>query len=67
MQEVSKMSDAVLTMDKVLEEAGLIAKWEARAEARKELEIARKMKARGTPLDYIAEDTGLPLEKIAEL
>jgi predicted transposase/invertase (TIGR01784 family) len=31
------------------------------------LEIARKMKARGTPLDQIAEDFGLPSEEIALL
>jgi predicted transposase/invertase (TIGR01784 family) len=31
------------------------------------LEIARRMKVRGTPLDYIAEDTGLPLETVEKL
>jgi predicted transposase/invertase (TIGR01784 family) len=31
------------------------------------LDIARKMKTRGTPLDQIAEDFGLPLEEIAAL
>jgi predicted transposase/invertase (TIGR01784 family) len=33
----------------------------------KQLEIARKMKARGTPPDQIAEDTGLPLETVLKL
>jgi predicted transposase/invertase (TIGR01784 family) len=36
-------------------------------EAAKALKIAKKMKDRGIPLDQIAEDTGLSLEKIAAL
>jgi predicted transposase/invertase (TIGR01784 family) len=46
---------------------------EARAEGlqkgsqQKQLEIARKLKARGTPPEQIAEDTGLPLETIEKL
>jgi hypothetical protein len=35
-QEAVKMSDVVLTLDKVLEDAGLVAKWEERGEARGE-------------------------------
>jgi hypothetical protein len=33
----------------------------------KAIEVAAKMKRRGTPLDQIAEDTGLSLEDIAGL
>jgi len=41
----------------------------ARREGREErsMEIARKMKARGYPLDAIAEDTGLTPEEIEKL
>jgi predicted transposase/invertase (TIGR01784 family) len=41
----------------------------ARREGLKEgkKEVARKLKARGTPLDHIAEDTGLTEAEIREL
>jgi hypothetical protein len=31
------------------------------------IEVARKMLRRGVKLEYIAEDTGLPMDKIQEL
>jgi predicted transposase/invertase (TIGR01784 family) len=45
------------------------AKREGRAEGKAEglEQTARKMKARGRPVNEIAEDTGLPPEKIAKL
>ena len=39
----------------------------AKGEAKKSLEIARKMKGRGRPLAEIAEDTGLSIEAIEKL
>jgi predicted transposase/invertase (TIGR01784 family) len=50
------------------EEGIEIGREEGREESRqKQLEIARKMKVRGTPPEQIAEDTGLFLEEIAAL
>jgi predicted transposase/invertase (TIGR01784 family) len=37
---------------------------EARGEAKKQREIALKMLRRGTPLEYVMEDTGLPFAEI---
>jgi hypothetical protein len=41
MREVSKLSDVALTMDKVLEEAGLTAVWKARGEERGKIKVAK--------------------------
>ena len=50
------------------EDAKLEAREEAREEARKSLlQVARKMKARGRPLDEIVEDTGLSKDIIENL
>ena len=43
LREVLKMSDAAMTLEQIFEEAGLVAKWEARGEARGIAEIARNM------------------------
>jgi hypothetical protein len=57
-----------LTLEKVLEDAGWIAKWEARGraegEAETNLEIARKMKADNLPIDQITKYTGLTKQQI---
>jgi predicted transposase/invertase (TIGR01784 family) len=51
-----------------IEEGKEIGREEVREELQqKQMEIARKLKARGTPLDHIAEDTGLSLEEITAL
>jgi hypothetical protein len=48
-QEAVKMSDVALTLDKVLEDAGLVAKWEARSEAR----IVELLKSGKSPEEII--------------
>jgi hypothetical protein len=53
------MSNRGLTLEKVLEEAGLIAKWEARAKKEGKLEVAKNLFAIGLPLKRVVEVTGL--------
>jgi hypothetical protein len=71
MREVSKLSDVVLTMEKVLEEAGLIAIWEARGEAigeeKRAIEIARNLLAKGWTVEEIVDVTKLDKETIKGL
>ena len=74
--KATRMGDSELTLDEIFEEAGLVAKWEARGEARgiavgeekgrqeSILEIARKMKEAGRPFNEIMEFTGLPIDAI---
>jgi hypothetical protein len=66
-QEAMEMRNA-LTLEQVIENTGLGAKWEARGRteglAEKALEIARKMKAIGRPLSEITEITGLSTETV---
>jgi predicted transposase YdaD len=68
-----------LTLEQVIENTGLGAKWEARAQAKGEaigeargkaegkLEIARKMKQAERPFSEIAEFTGLSPKAIQKL
>jgi predicted Rossmann fold nucleotide-binding protein DprA/Smf involved in DNA uptake len=58
MKETIEMGQK-LTLEKVLEDAGWIAEWEARGRAETNLEIARKMKADNLPIDQIVKYTGL--------
>jgi hypothetical protein len=75
LREVGRMSDSVLTLDEVLEEIGLTAKWEARGmekgmekgRAENAIEIARKMKAMGFSNEQIQTATGLPAETVEQL
>jgi hypothetical protein len=71
MKEAFKMSDATLTLDKVLEEIGLTAQWEARGEARgeerKALKIAKNLLAKGYPVEDLAEATGLEPKTVRKL
>jgi hypothetical protein len=71
------------TLERIIEEVGLAARWEARGrregeaygrregeatgKAEEKLEIARKLKARGRLLEEIVEDTGLSQELIEKL
>ena len=69
------MSDSVLTLDEVLEEIGLTAKWEARGmekgmekgRAENALEIARNALAQGASIDFVNKITGLDIETIKQL
>jgi hypothetical protein len=73
--EAGRMSDCGLTLDGVLEEIGLTAKWEARGEARgvaigeekKAAEIARNLLKNGFPVEQTALLSGLDVEKVEAL
>ncbi|MDR0313120.1 MAG: hypothetical protein LBI14_05950 [Treponema sp.] len=71
LQEVLKMSRSALTRDKVFEEAGLTAKWEARGEARgqgkKAAEIAQNMLKEGFSVEQTAKLSGLDISKVSEM
>jgi len=65
LQEAFKMSGTALpTLDEVLEEIGVTARWEAKAEERKALEIAANMLRNGFPVEQVAALSGLDIEKI---
>jgi hypothetical protein len=74
-EEALRMSRSTLTFEKVLEDAGLIAKAEARGEARgevrgegkKALEIAKNLFKIGLPLEKVAEATELGIETLKSL
>jgi len=57
------MSDTVMTLDQILEEAGFFARWEER----KMLEIAREMLNSGFSIDTIVSITKLDPEKVKGL
>jgi hypothetical protein len=71
LQEAIKMSDSALTLDKIFEEAGLVAKWEARGEARgkeeKAAEIARNLLKNGFSVEQTAALSGLDVSKVKVL
>ena len=67
LQEALKMRNSSLTLDEVLEEAGLVAKWEARGEEYKAIEVAKKMLSSGFPLETVASMTELDPEKVKTL
>jgi len=76
LMEALKMSDTQLTLDKVFEEAGLVAKWEARGiakgeargivkgEEQKASEIARNMLKKGFSVEETSQLSGLSIRKI---
>jgi predicted transposase YdaD len=82
-EEAFRMSDMVLTMDRLLENVGLTAKWEARGEERgqaigevrgqaigeekKALEIARNLLGSGFSVEQTAKLAGLAIEKVEAL
>jgi hypothetical protein len=75
MEEAFKMSDTVITMDQLLENVGLTAKWEARGEARgmaageekKALEIAGNLLDSGFSVEQAAKLAGLEIGKVRAL
>jgi predicted transposase/invertase (TIGR01784 family) len=67
LKEAFKMSDAAMSLERVLEEAGLIAKWEARGKREGKLEVAHALKDSGLPVTQIVQFTGLSEEQIREL
>jgi len=71
-QEVIDMGGtAAVDLETVLENAGLIAKWEAQGEvkgkAEQTIEIARKCIEHGFPIDAVVSVTGLDPERVREL
>ena len=83
LKEALQMSESAMTLDQILEEAGLTAKWEARAEARglaegeargiargeekKAGEIAKNMLESGFSEEQTAKLSGLDITKIRAL
>ena len=71
LQEALKMSKTTLTLEEVLEEAGLISKWEARGEAKgeehKAVTVAKNLINFGVPMEVIAQATELEIEKVKAL
>jgi hypothetical protein len=61
------MRKAKLTIEQVVENVGLTAKWEARAEERKALSIAQNLVNLGIPLETVVSATQLDLEKVKPL
>jgi hypothetical protein len=67
-QEVLKMSDvADITFEEALEQAGFIAKWEARGEEAKALKIAKNLLASGCSVEQTAKLAELDIEKVRTL
>jgi predicted transposase YdaD len=74
-EERFKMSDTALTLEKVLENIGLTARWEERGikrdekrgEEKKAFEIAGNFLKMGLSAEQIAEASGLPVEKVRAL
>ena len=65
--EALKMSDTALTLDKVFEEVGLVAKWEARGQEKKAAEIAKNMLMNSFSVEETAKLSGLDISKVREL
>ena len=63
LKEAMKMGKAAVTLDEVLIESGLVAKWEER----NGLKIAQNMIDLGLPLETIVSSTELDPEKVKEL
>ena len=69
------MSSTELTLDEIFEEAGLVAKWEARGEEKglakgeekKAAEIAKNMLRNGFSPEQTAELSGLDITKVKAL
>jgi hypothetical protein len=70
-REVLSMSDEALTLERALEEAGLIAKYESRGKARGEeearAEIARSLLGMGWTVEQTARISRLSIEKVQAL
>ena len=65
------MGNTNLTLEEVFEEAGLLARWEARGvtmgEERKAIDVAQNMIKLGLPFETIVSATGLHPEKVKNL
>ena len=61
------MSSPAKSLEEVLERTGMAAKWEAKAEERKAIGIAKNMINSGFPVETIAAITELDPVKVKEL
>ena len=66
-EEAISMSTAAQSLDEVFERTGLAARWEARAEERNKITIAKNMIDLGLPLETIVSATGLEAGKVKAL
>jgi hypothetical protein len=67
LKEVYEMSKSTLTLDQVLIDVGLAAKWEAKARAEYSLKIAKNLLADGLSPERVAKNADLPLAKVKAL
>ena len=71
MEEAIQMGKGSKTLEQVLEEAGWLARWEAKGEEigqrKKGIEIARNALTKGLSIEMIHDITGLPAEVITTL
>ena len=66
-EEAINMSNAAKSLDEVFERTGLAARWEAKAEERKALDIAHNMFNQGYSIEAIISVTNLDPEKLMAL
>ena len=66
-KKVFTMNNSGMTLEQVFEEAGLTAKWEARAKETEALAIAKNLVNLGLPIESIVYATKLDMEKVKKL
>ena len=66
-EEAIEMRSPAKSLDEVFERTGLAAKWEAKAEERKALDIAQNMVNLGLPFETVISATRLESEKVKAL
>ena len=66
-KEAMEMSETAITFDQLMEEVGMAAKWEARAEKKKAREIAKNLLGNGFSLEQTAQLCGLDIADVREL
>jgi hypothetical protein len=67
LQEAFMMSESVPTLEEIMGEIGLAAKWEARGREEGQREIAMNALLEGASVDFVQEITGLDTETIRSL
>ena len=67
MDEALNIYDAITSIDKTFTKIGVAAKWEARGEERKAVDIAQNMVNLGLPLETVISATMLEPEKVKAL
>ena len=67
MEEVSKMSDMTVVLDRTLESAGYVRRKMIQAKIEWKEEVAQNALAHGIPLETVAAITGLDIKKVREI